>query len=545
MLPSTNIDTDQIIPARFLHDHDARKAWASRLFADWRYDASGAPKPDFVLNQPEAAGCAILVAGRNFGCGSSREHAPWALLDFGFRAVVSTEIADIFRSNSLKNGLLPIVVDEQTHALAAGASRRRRADRPARRARCTLPDGTAVEFPLEAFARYCLLNGVDELGFLLQQADAIARYEQTRASGFRTHEHQSNDRRPRRRRHRPRSHARRRARAARRSPARYGHDFTFEEHLIGGAAIDATQTALPAQTLSACGTADAVLLGAVGGPKWSDPNAKVRPEQGLLGAAQGAGPVREPAPGHAASGAARRLAAQARGAAAAPTSWSCASSPAASTSARSTAPSDFASDLCTYSVEEIERVTRVAGTSRARTPQVASCRSTRPTCWRPRACGAATVEAVLRDEFPDVKLEHMLVDSAAMHLIRKPASFDVILTENMFGDILTDEASMLAGSLGLLPSASLGAGKLGLYEPIHGSAPDIAGKGIANPYGTILSVGDAAAAFARSARGGRGGRKSGRGEPSRRASGRPILPPAARPPRPPRRATPCKTRCSR
>ena len=179
VLPSTNIDTDQIIPARFLTT-TTKEGLGKQLFADWRYDASGAPKPDFVLNRPEAAGCAILVAGRNFGCGSSREHAPWALLDYGFRAVISTEIADIFRNNSLKNGLLPIVVDEANHVwLLEHPGRVAQID--LRRARLTLPDGTAVNFPIEAFARYCLLNGIDELGFLLQQADAIARYEQTHA----------------------------------------------------------------------------------------------------------------------------------------------------------------------------------------------------------------------------------------------------------------------------------------------------------------------------------------------------------------------------
>jgi len=179
VLPYTNIDTDQIIPARFLTT-TTKEGLGKQAFADWRYDASGAPKPDFVLNRPEAAGCSILVAGRNFGCGSSREHAPWALLDCGFRAVVSTEIADIFRSNSLKNGLLPIVVDEQTHAwLLAHPGAALTVDLQA--STLTLPDGTAVEFPIEAFARYCLLNGIDELGFLLQQAEAIARYEQTHA----------------------------------------------------------------------------------------------------------------------------------------------------------------------------------------------------------------------------------------------------------------------------------------------------------------------------------------------------------------------------
>jgi 3-isopropylmalate/(R)-2-methylmalate dehydratase small subunit len=179
VLPSTNIDTDQIIPARFLTT-TTKEGLGKQAFADWRYDATGAPRTDFALNRPEAAGCTILVAGRNFGCGSSREHAPWALLDCGFRAVVSTEIADIFRSNSLKNGLLPIVVDDRTHAwLLANPGASLEVDLQA--STLTLPDGAAVEFPIEAFARYCLLNGVDELGFLLQQADAITRYEQTHA----------------------------------------------------------------------------------------------------------------------------------------------------------------------------------------------------------------------------------------------------------------------------------------------------------------------------------------------------------------------------
>ena len=179
VLPYTNIDTDQIIPARFLTT-TTKEGLGKQAFADWRYDATGAPKADFLLNRPEAAGCTILVAGRNFGCGSSREHAPWALLDYGFRAVVSTQIADIFRSNSLKNGLLPIAVDEKTHAwLLANPGASVQVDLQA--STLTLPDGTAVEFPIEAFARYCLLNGVDELGFLLQQADAIKRYEQAHA----------------------------------------------------------------------------------------------------------------------------------------------------------------------------------------------------------------------------------------------------------------------------------------------------------------------------------------------------------------------------
>jgi 3-isopropylmalate/(R)-2-methylmalate dehydratase small subunit len=175
VLPASNIDTDQIIPARYLTT-TTRTGLGRHLFHDWRYDAQGAPKPDFVLNQPEAAGCQILVAGRNLGCGSSREHAPWALLDHGFRAVISTEIADIFRNNSLKNGLLPIVVDEDTAAwLLAHPGEEISIDLAART--LGLPDGRQVPFPIEPFARHCLLSGMDELGFLLGQMDAIEAHE--------------------------------------------------------------------------------------------------------------------------------------------------------------------------------------------------------------------------------------------------------------------------------------------------------------------------------------------------------------------------------
>ena len=178
VMPSTNIDTDQIIPARFLTT-TTREGLGRSLFADWRYDQDGNPRPDFVLNLPQSQGCAVLVAGRNFGCGSSREHAPWALVDYGFRAVVSTEIADIFRSNSLKNGLLPVVVDETTHAwLLAHPGAEVTIDLETRS--LSLPDGRVVSFPLENFARYCLMHGVDELGFLQSKLPDIERYEQAR-----------------------------------------------------------------------------------------------------------------------------------------------------------------------------------------------------------------------------------------------------------------------------------------------------------------------------------------------------------------------------
>jgi len=178
VMPSTNIDTDQIIPARFLTT-TTREGLGRSLFADWRYDRDGNPRVDFVLNLPQSQGCAVLVAGRNFGCGSSREHAPWALVDYGFRAVISTEIADIFRNNSLKNGLLPIVVDEATHSwLLAHPGAEVTIDLETRS--LSLPDGQVVNFPLENFARYCLMHGVDELGFLQSKLPDMESYEQAR-----------------------------------------------------------------------------------------------------------------------------------------------------------------------------------------------------------------------------------------------------------------------------------------------------------------------------------------------------------------------------
>ena len=180
VMPSTNIDTDQIIPGRFLTT-TTKLGLGRELFADWRYRPDGTPNPDFILNKPEAQGCRVLVAGRNVGCGSSREHAPWALLDFGFLAVISTEIADIFRNNSLKNGHLPIVVDETTHVwLLANPGAEIEID--LENATLTLPTGVSVKFPIAPFPKYCLVNGVDELGFLLSKDAEISAYER-RAAG--------------------------------------------------------------------------------------------------------------------------------------------------------------------------------------------------------------------------------------------------------------------------------------------------------------------------------------------------------------------------
>ena len=177
-LPRANIDTDQIIPARFLTT-TTREGLGRHAFHDWRYDEQGTPRADFVLNRPEHRDARILVAGRNFGCGSSREHAPWALLDAGIRVVISSEIADIFRNNALKNGLLPVVLpDAVVDTLLAQPGLRLQVDVAKRRV--YWPDGEHVTFPLDAFAQTCLLEGVDELGYLLAQDAAITRFEEHR-----------------------------------------------------------------------------------------------------------------------------------------------------------------------------------------------------------------------------------------------------------------------------------------------------------------------------------------------------------------------------
>ena len=268
--------------------------------------------------------------------------------------------------------------------------------------------------------------------------------------------------------------------------ARFGHQFDMPEAPVGAAAMDLTGEPLPAPTLSLARSADAVLFGAIGDPRYSDPSLKVRPEQSILGLRRELGlfanlrpAVTHPAVYHASplkpellEGVDILVVRELTG---------------GIYFGEKRRSESAASDLCSYSVAEIERVVRLAG-------RLASGRRGRLTSvdkanvletsrlWR------TVVERLLPAEFPGVAFEHMFIDAATMHVLRRPAGFDVIVTENMFGDILTDEVAMLPGSLGLCPSASIGEGRRGLYEPIHGSAPDIAGKGIANPYGTILSA---------------------------------------------------------
>ncbi len=268
--------------------------------------------------------------------------------------------------------------------------------------------------------------------------------------------------------------------------ARFGHRFEFESALLGGAAIDATGEPLPPATLALAMRSDAILLGAVGGPKWSDPDAKVRPEQGLLQLRKALGlfaNLRPVAPHPALLDASPIKAELLRGVDIMVVRELTGGIYFGEKSRTATE----AVDVCRYTLAEIERVVRLAANlARGRRKKLTSVDKANvletSRLWR------STVNRIMPAEFPEVSVEHMLVDSAAMHLLQRPREFDVIVTENMFGDILTDEASMLAGSMGLLPSASLSAAaRGGLFEPIHGSAPDIAGRGIANPYAAILS----------------------------------------------------------
>lgn len=266
----------------------------------------------------------------------------------------------------------------------------------------------------------------------------------------------------------------------------HGHRFEFREELMGGAAIDARGDPLPDDTRAACETSDAVLLGAVGGPRWSDPNAAVRPEQGLLRLRSAMGvyanlrPVKiypelasaSPLKAEILENVDLLVVRELTG---------------GIYFGDKTRDADSASDLCIYHRHEIERIVRVAARLAAgRRNRL--CSVDKANILETSRLWREVTDRIVATEFPGIALETLLVDAAAMHLLSRPSSFDVIVTENMFGDILTDEASMLAGSMGMLPSASIGDSRRGLYEPIHGSAPDIAGRGIANPCAAIASA---------------------------------------------------------
>src|SRR5712691_8168649 len=371
--PADDVDTDQVIPARFLKG-TARSGWGEHLFADRRYDAEGRPRPEFPLNRPEAKGARVLVAGRNFGCGSSREHAVWALQGYGFQAVIAPSFADIFRGNALKNGLLPVAVDESAYARLLSAP------------------GSAVRRHPFMTHTIAVLRG-DGIGPEVTEAAL--------------------------------------------SVLGACVPLKVREGVIGGAAIDATGDPLPPATLETCLRSEAVLLGAVGGPRWEGP---VRAEAGLLRLRQGLGlfanlrparfmglptPLREARARHADIRVVREL-----------------SGGVYFGEPRGGNDTD-AFNTWRQSAAQVRRVSHVAfRAARRRRRRVTSVDKANvleaSRLWR-------RVVSEVAHEYPDVELEHRYVDAAAFELLKAPHRFDVVLTEKLFGDILSDEVGVVVG----------------------------------------------------------------------------------------------------
>jgi 3-isopropylmalate dehydrogenase len=485
-LDRANVDTDAIIPKQFLKSIK-RTGFGPNLFDEWRYLDRGEPgqdcsqrplNPDFVLNDPRYAEASILLARENFGCGSSREHAPWALTGQGFRVLIAPSFADIFYNNCFKNGILPIRLSTKQvsdlFALAGAAEALRIAvDLPAQT--LGLPDGEVIDFELDPFRKHCLLEGLDDISLTLQHVDAIRAYEARRrkaapwvfARSIRSAAAAVTE---------TRSLSKRIlvlagdgigpeivAEAIKVLQAVRDHcriDLAWSEALVGGAAYDAYGHPLPEETLAAARDADAVLLGAVGGPKWEPLPIAVRPEKGLLGLRAGLelfGNLRPailyPQLADASSLKAELVAGldilivreltggiyfgEPRGV------------------AQLESGERRGINTLVYTESEIRRICRMAfDVARQRGKRVCSVDKANvlecTELWR-------EVATEVGRDYPDVALSHMYVDNAAMQLVRAPKQFDVIVTTNMFGDILSDAAAMLTGSIGMLPSASLNA----------------------------------------------------------------------------------------
>jgi 3-isopropylmalate dehydrogenase len=500
-LDRANVDTDQIIPKQFLKSIH-RSGFGPNLFDEWRYLDRGEPgmdnarrpvNPDFVLNQARYQGASILLARRNFGCGSSREHAPWAIAEFGFRAVIAPSFADIFFNNCFKNGLLPIVLDEarvgQLFAqVQATPGFSLSIDLGAQTVR--LPDGEVMHFDVDASSR--------NAGWRVSPGWRKPR--RSEAPPFQCGEERGANGSPRK------AHmkiavlpgdgiGKEIVAEAIKVLRALGESFEYEFADVGGAAYEASGHPLPESTLRIARAADAILFGAVGDWKYDKLERSLRPEQAILGLRKQLNLFANFRPALCypeltrASSLKPELVAgldilivreltgdiyfgQPRGRRQSPDG------------AFAGQPEAF--DTMRYSRPEIERIAHVAFTAaRKRRRKVTSVDKANVLetfqFWR-------DVVTDVHGAYADVELEHMYVDNAAMQLVRAPKAFDVIVTGNMFGDILSDEAAMLTGSIGMLPSASLNEQNRGLYEPSHGSAPDIAGKGIANPLATILSA---------------------------------------------------------
>jgi 3-isopropylmalate dehydrogenase len=499
-----DIDTDVIIPMHRLIGRK-RGEFGPYAFEPWRYSKDGSENRAFVLNDPRYRGAQVLIADENFGCGSSREHAVWALMDCGFRCVIAPSFGDIFYANCFQNGMLPIRLPRaQVQRVVAEIEERPQAaitiDLQAKA--ITTPEGDTLSFDIEPDRREGLLAGLDEIAMTLRLDPQIRAFQaMDRSARPWIYRRESNEGPPRLLLLAgdgigPEVMAEVK-RIAMWFAERRGLQFQVGEELFGISAWKVHGTLMREETWAQILAADAILLGAFGSLEYegmppdarkADPLLRIRKELDLfinlrpvktLKALVDASTLKPEVIEGCDMVIVRELAGgiyfgSPRGIEALP------------------GGGERAFNTCTYSTVEVERIARAAfDLARVRRGRVCSVDKANVLIetgglWR------RTVQRLRDREFPDVELSHMYVDNCAMQLVRAPRQFDVLLTENLFGDILSDCAAMVAGSLGMLPSASMSAiGENGkrraLYEPIHGSAPDIAGRGIANPIGAILS----------------------------------------------------------
>ena len=499
-----NIDTEVVIPIGRLIGHK-RDELGPYCFEAWRYAPDGGENPEFVLNQPRYREAKILLAGDNFGCGSSREHAVWSLADFGFRCIIAPSFGDIFYWNCFQNGVLPIrLPEDQVKELAAEveAAEQSLVTVDLESQAITTPSGRKITFTTDPERRDALLEGLDEIGMTLKLDAQI-----------RAHQRRDRESRPWIYRREETAHVARLLilagdgigseilaevrRVAEWFIAKRQLAVELREELYGISAWKAHGELMRKETWDEIVAADAILFGATGSPEYDKIPAEARKVDQLLRMRKeldlfcNLRPVRTlPALGASSSLRPEVIA----GCDMMIVRELCGGIYFAQPRSREKLSSggERAVNTCMYTTGEVERIARAAfDLARARSGRVCSVDKSNVLTetgglWRD------TVQALRDQHYPDIELSHMYVDNCAMQLVRAPKQFDVLVTENLFGDILSDCAAMVAGSLGMLPSASLGplrpdGGRHALYEPIHGSAPDIAGKGIANPLGAIMS----------------------------------------------------------
>jgi 3-isopropylmalate dehydrogenase len=501
-LPLANVDTDQVIRIDRLIEY-ARGELGPWCFEPLRYDEDGSERADFPPNEARYSGAAILLAGENFACGSSREAAVWALMDFGLRAVIAPSFSDIFRANAVQNGLLAILLpQDEVERLMAELDE---VDTPVmtvdlKRLEITSAQGRVIPFEFDAERRKALMAGLDDVGLTLQMTDQI-------------HAFQQRDRTERPWKYTGSRHEMKKLlllagdgigpeimAEVRRIVDWFGEtgllEFTLDEEQFGIDAWKAHGTLMRDETWAKIVAADAILFGAIGSPAYDDIPAEAKKPDRLLqmrreldlylnlrpvkvlSGLESASTLRPEVVGGADMLIVREL-----------------SSGIYFGEPRGRGETADGTLMCRntmqYTVPEIERIARAAF-ELARTRNGRLCSVDKANVLETSALWREVVSDLHRRDYADVELTHMYVDNCAMQLVRNPAQFDVMVTENLFGDILSDCAAMVAGSLGMLPSASLSdpnaaGNRKALYEPIHGSAPDIAGQGIANPLGAIGS----------------------------------------------------------